>query len=62
MEIFFFEDNNKKIFFDVVQPTKSFLSRRLSASTLSIEFSSSKEKIITNCGALDRLGGKCCIS
>ena len=55
--IFFFEDRNKKIFFDVVQPSNSFLSKKLSASTLSIEFSSNKEKIITNCGALEKLGG-----
>ena len=55
--IFFFGDKNKKIFFDLVQPSRSFLSKKLSASTLSIEFSSNKEKIITNCGALEKLGG-----
>ena len=55
--IFFYEDKNKKIFFDVVQPNKYFLSKKLSASTLAIEFSSNKEKIITNCGALEKSGG-----
>ncbi len=55
--IFFYEDKIKKIFFDVVQPTKSNLSKKLSAGTLSIEFSSNKEKIITNCGTLEKLGG-----
>ena len=55
--IFFFEDKFKKIFFDVVQPSKSFLSKNLNASTLSIEFSSGKDKIFTNCGALEKLGG-----
>ena len=55
--LFFFEDNVKKLFFDIIQPTKTFLSKELSASTLSFEFSSHNEKIITNCGALERLGG-----
>ncbi len=55
--VYFFEDNNKKIFFDVTQPEKTTLSKKLSAGTLSIEFSSNKEKIITNCGALEKQGG-----
>ena len=55
--IFFFEDKNKKIFMDTVQPKSSFHSKRLSAGTLSIEFSSNKEKIITNCGALEKSTG-----
>lgn len=55
--IFFFEDKNKKIFFDVVQPSKTSISKNLSASTLSFEFSCDKDKIITNCGALEKLGG-----
>ncbi len=55
--LFFYEDANKKIFLDAVQPSDSFLSKKLSASTLSIEFSANKEKIITNCGALERSGG-----
>ena len=55
--IFYFEDKQKKIFFDSVQPTGSMLSKKLSAGTLSLEFSSDKEKIITNCGALDKNTG-----
>ncbi len=55
--IFYYEDKHKKIFFDAVQPTSSFHSKRLSAGTLSIEFSSDKEKIITNCGALEKTTG-----
>jgi len=55
--IFYFEDRQKKIFFDNVQPTNSILSKKLSAGTLSIEFSSDKEKIITNCGALEKNTG-----
>ena len=55
--IFFFEDKNKKIFMDVVQPTSSKLSKQLSAGTLSFEFSCNKEKIITNCGALEKSTG-----
>ena len=55
--IFFYEDKNKKIFIDTVQPTNSLLSKQLSAGTLSLEFSCSKEKIITNCGALEKSTG-----
>ena len=55
--IFFFEDKEKKIFLDAVQPTSSLHSKRLSAGTLSLEFSSDKEKIITNCGALEKSTG-----
>jgi len=56
--IFYFEDKHKKIFLDCVQPTNTFHSKKLSAGTLSIEFSSDKEKIITNCGTLDKTTGK----
>ena len=55
--LYFFEDKSKKIFFDAVQPTSSNHSKKLSAGTLSIEFSSDKEKIITNCGALNKTTG-----
>ncbi len=55
--IFFYEDKNKKIFLDSVQPTSSVHSKQLSAGTLSLEFSSCKEKIITNCGALEKSTG-----
>jgi len=55
--IFYFEDKYKKIFLDAVQPTSSLYSKRLSAGTLSLEFSSDNEKIITNCGALEKSTG-----
>ncbi len=55
--IFYFEDKLKKIFFDIVQPTNTSISKKLSAGTLSIEFSSEKEKIITNCGSLEKTTG-----
>ena len=55
--IFYFEDKDKKIFLDAVQPTSSLHSKRLSAGTLALEFSSNKEKIITNCGALEKSTG-----
>ncbi len=55
--IFFYEDKNKKIFIDTVQPTSSVHSKQLSAGTLSLEFSSHQEKIITNCGALEKSTG-----
>ena len=52
-----FEDKYKKIFLDAVQPTSSLHSRRLSAGTLALEFSCDNEKIITNCGALEKSTG-----
>ena len=55
--IFFYEDKNKKIFVDTVQPTSSVHSKQLSAGTLSLEFSACKEKIITNCGAIEKSTG-----
>jgi len=55
--IFYFEDKYKKIFLDAVQPTSSLHSRRLSAGTLALEFSCDNEKIITNCGALEKSTG-----
>tara|TARA_Y100001970_G_scaffold166351_1_gene203442 strand:- start:6657 stop:8207 length:1551 start_codon:yes stop_codon:yes gene_type:complete len=54
--IYFFEDKNKKLFFDTVQPTSSILSKKLSAGTLSFELSAEKEKLITNCGAIEKSG------
>ena len=55
--IFYLEDKDKKIFIDAVQPTNLSTSKELSAGTLSIEFSANKEKIITNCGALEKSKG-----
>ncbi len=54
--IAFYSDKNKKIFFDVVQPTSDMISSNLSAGTLSFEISGFGEKIITNCGASESFG------
>ena len=54
--ISFYSDKNKKIFFDIIQPNKDKISKNLSAGTLSLEFSSGEEKIITNCGASESYG------
>ena len=55
--VYYFEDKNKKIFIDAIQPNSEFYSKTLSAGTLSLEFSSNKEKIITNCGAVKKNSG-----
>jgi len=54
--IAFFSDKNRKLFFDIVQPNKDKVSKNLNAGTLSFEFSSMGEKIITNCGASEGYG------
>ncbi len=54
--IAFYSDKNKKLFFDVVQPNKDWISSNLSAGTLSFEMSYFNEKIITNCGASESYG------
>ena len=54
--IAFYNDKNKKIFLDVVQPTKLDFNKNLCASTLALEFSGFGEKIITNCGAIEKMG------
>jgi len=55
--IAFYSDKKKRVFYDVVQPTKYAFSKNLSAGTLSLELSVFGEKIITNCGASES-GGK----
>ena len=52
-----FKDQNKTVFFDVVQPIKSGFNKELFASSLAIEISAGGEKIITNCGGTEA-GGK----
>ncbi len=54
--IAYYEDKNKKIFFDVVQPTNEITNSNLNAGTLSIEVSGYGEKIFTNCGASESFG------
>ena len=54
--IAFYSDKNKKLFFDVVQPSNNQISNNMSASSLSFEFSCHGEKIISNCGASESSG------
>ena len=51
-------DKYKKIFFDVVKPTNKFINKHLHSGTLSFEFSGKKEKIITNCGSINKVFSK----
>ena len=53
-----FESKNLKIFFDVAKPTNKLLSQNLHAGTLSFELSYDGEKIITNCGSIEKRIGK----
>ena len=49
---------NKKIFMDVVLPTNYLINNNLHASTLSFELSCLNEKIITNCGSVEKRVGQ----
>ena len=52
-------DKNKKIFMDITKPTNKLLNSNIHAGTLSLEISALNEKIITNCGSLEkRIGEK----
>ena len=53
-----YTDKNKKLFLDIVSPKSNFLHKNIHASTLSFEFSFNDEKIITNCGSLEKKMGK----
>jgi len=54
-----YTDKHKKIFMDVVLPTNYLINKNLHASTLSFELSCLNEKIITNCGSVEkRIGQK----
>ncbi len=50
-----YNDREKKIFFDVVKPENNFINNKLHSGTLSFELSAKKEKIITNCGSLNKI-------
>ena len=49
-----YNDKIKKLYFDAVKPASTAINKNLHASTLSFEFSAKKEKIITNCGSLEK--------
>ena len=53
-----FENNELKVFFDAIKPNTKLLSQNLHAGTLGFEMSSDKEKIITNCGSVEKRVGK----
>ena len=53
-----YTDKNKKIFMDVVLPTNYLINNNLHASTLSFELSCLNEKIITNCGSVEKRVGQ----
>jgi len=52
------EFNKLKIFLDITQPTSKLLSQNLHSGTLSFEMSYDNEKIITNCGSIEKRVGK----
>ena len=54
-----YTDKHKKLFMDIVLPTSYLINNNLHASTLSFELSCLEEKIITNCGSVEkRIGQK----
>ena len=53
-----FELKKFKVFFDVIIPKSKLLSQNLHSGTLSFEMSFDKEKIITNCGSIEKRIGK----
>tara|TARA_Y100000590_G_scaffold468628_1_gene652213 strand:- start:4451 stop:6010 length:1560 start_codon:yes stop_codon:yes gene_type:complete len=52
--IVFYRDKQKNIFMDIVKPTNQSVNRTIHASTLAFELSCKGEKIITNCGSMNR--------
>ena len=53
-----YENNELKVFFDAIKPNTKLLSQNLHSGTLGFEMSSDKEKIITNCGSVEKRIGK----
>lgn len=53
-----YNDKNKKIFFDVIKPTNKQINKNLHSGTLSFEMSCLGEKIITNCGSIEKRYGQ----
>ena len=56
--IIIFNDKNKKLFMDLTLSTTKTINDNLHAGTLSFEYSCQNEKIITNCGSMDKKIGK----
>ena len=52
-----YSDKEKSVFFDVIKPENKFINQNLHSGTLSFELSSKKEKIITNCGSINKVYG-----
>ena len=50
-----YTDKNKKIFMDIVSPINHPINNNFHASTLAFEFSCLGEKIITNCGSVNKM-------
>ena len=48
--------NEKSIFMDIVRPINETVNSSIHASTLAFELSCKGEKIITNCGSINREG------
>ena len=53
-----YADKEKKIFMDIVNPINKPINYNFHSSTLAFEFSCINEKIITNCGSLNKKYGK----
>ena len=53
-----FDSKKLKIFFDVTRPSSKILNNNLHSGTLSFEMSYDKEKIITNCGSIEKRVGR----
>ena len=53
-----FDHKRMKVFFDVTIPSSKLLSHNLHSGTLSFEMSYDKEKIITNCGSIEKRVGR----
>ncbi|PPR48018.1 MAG: hypothetical protein CFH19_00107 [Alphaproteobacteria bacterium MarineAlpha5_Bin9] len=54
-----YSNKNLKIFFDITKPSSKILNKNLHAGTLSFELSYDSEKLITNCGSVEkRIGEK----
>lgn len=49
-----YDNGQLKIFFDVVKPENKLINYNLHASTLSFELSFKNEKIVTNCGTIEK--------